>query len=113
MIIFNRLKTELWRKNKLVKLNYVLKKPNSVFLISQSPVQTLEDELEVQAKPAEPSEPIQEFKQETQKKEEEELRKETDSPRRSITPNAANGKYQCLINLRCCYDGDVDVMMLL
>ncbi|XP_023937163.1 centrosomal protein of 104 kDa [Bicyclus anynana] len=63
--------------------------------IPASPVQALDDEIEVQAQPAEQTEPIQEFKPEIQhtiqKKEEEELRKETDSPRRSITPNAANG----------------------
>lgn len=42
---------------------------------------------------------------EAQKKlEEEELRKETDSPRRSITPNAANGKAntnQIYVPFRC------------
>ncbi|XP_064075101.1 centrosomal protein of 104 kDa isoform X1 [Vanessa tameamea] len=59
--------------------------------VPASPVQTIEDDTEVQLEPAQLIEPVQEEKQETQKKEEEELRRDTDSPRRSITPNAANG----------------------
>ena len=43
------------------------------------PVQTMPEEKEI-------------HKEVHKKVEEEELRKETDSPRRSITPNAANGK---------------------
>ncbi|KPJ00713.1 Centrosomal protein of 104 kDa [Papilio xuthus] len=54
----------------------------------KSPVKTIQQEIQLVAQP--PPAPIED-KLEIQKKEEEELRKETDSPRRSITPNAANG----------------------
>ncbi|CAG9570655.1 unnamed protein product [Danaus chrysippus] len=58
--------------------------------ILASPVHILEDETEVPEEPAQPDEPIQEDKTEVQKIEED-LRKETESPRRSITPTASNG----------------------
>ena len=64
-------------------------------MIFQSPVQAFEDDTEVQPEPAQPTEPIQPIQQEDKsevlKKEEEEIKKEIDSPRRSITPTATNG----------------------
>ncbi|XP_060807331.1 centrosomal protein of 104 kDa [Amyelois transitella] len=55
-----------------------------------SPVQTIQED--IQPAYSDPSPPPPEEKIEVQKKiEEEEVRRETDSPRRSITPNAANG----------------------
>ncbi|XP_041970900.1 centrosomal protein of 104 kDa [Aricia agestis] len=62
-------------------------------IVSTSPVQLQEEIPEVQPQPAQPEEQqvIIEDKIEVIKKEEEDIRRETDSPRRSITPNAANG----------------------
>ncbi|XP_059055953.1 centrosomal protein of 104 kDa [Achroia grisella] len=56
--------------------------------LATSPIQTVQEDIQ----PLHSEPPTQEDKIEAQRNiEEEELRKETDSPRRSITPNAANG----------------------
>ncbi|XP_068625323.1 centrosomal protein of 104 kDa [Battus philenor] len=57
--------------------------------VPSSPAKVVQEEVQLQI--AQPPPPPVEDKVEIQKREEEELRKETDSPRRSITPNAANG----------------------
>ncbi|CAG9792779.1 unnamed protein product [Diatraea saccharalis] len=56
---------------------------------AESPIEPVQEEIR-QLSP-EPPPPVHEDKVDAKKIEEDELRKETDSPRRSITPNAANG----------------------
>ncbi|CAK1543363.1 unnamed protein product [Leptosia nina] len=59
--------------------------------ISTSPIQTLQEDVQLAPERSPQIIQDQEERREALKKEEEETRKETDSPRRSITPNAANG----------------------
>ncbi|CAH0403059.1 unnamed protein product [Chilo suppressalis] len=56
--------------------------------VAETTIQAVQEEIRPSP---EPPPPVQEETVELKKMEEEELRRETDSPRRSITPNAANG----------------------
>ncbi|CAH2057358.1 unnamed protein product, partial [Iphiclides podalirius] len=62
---------------------------NDATKVPSSPIKASQEDIQLQLAQTLP-EPVED-KVETLKKEEEELRKETDSPRRSITPNASNG----------------------